>query len=178
LIDRIEESELFAFARTAHEERFPSYAWKAIACDTLGLPMGTRPTMAQMINQPHHWSDMWLQLTLRFDQMNTVRWTEHLECEEERIHNALRHLGSTPDQVAERLSMMGVMGDTMESCDCPLAHFFTGMYGAWFVKVFRADVHVDFATCANPLAVENMVHAFDNGHLPKLDLFPDRTPVL
>jgi hypothetical protein len=174
----IEESELYKFAKEAHQARFPAFAWKAIACDYMGLPVGSRPTPAQMLNMQFGWDHLWLQLTLRFDQLTTVRWTEHLECEEERIHNTLRYLGATPDKVAQNLTMMGVMGTTMEACDCPLTHFFNGIYGAWFTKMFRGDVYVDFARCANPLAIENMVAAFDNGHLPKLDLFPDTSAVL
>lgn len=174
----IEGSQLFLFAREAHNARFPAFAWKSVACDMIGIPVGSRPTPSQIIGQPHAWSTLWLELTLRFDQMTTVRWAEHIENEEERIHNTLRYLGATPDKAAASLAMMGVMGDAMEQCGCPISHFFTGIYGAWFAYIFRSDVYVDFVQCNNPLAVENMVHAFDDGQLPKLDLFPDRDAVL
>jgi hypothetical protein len=173
LLERIEESELYKFATEAHNARFPAYAWKAVACEHLGILPGSKPTPAQIVGLKSTWGSMWLELTLRFDRMTTVRWAEHLECEEERIHNTLRYLGSSPQQVAERLAMMGIMGTRMESCDCPLSHFFAGMYGAWFVRTFRADVYVDFMVCANPLAIEHTVHAFDDGETPELNLFPD-----
>lgn len=177
LRNRIEGSQLYIFAREAHNARFPAYAWKAVACDMIGIPVGSRPTLAQMTDQPHNWSTMWLELTLRFDQMSTVRWAEHEECEQERLHNALVHLGASPDTVASRLAMMGVMGDMKESCDCPVSHFFMGVYGAWFATVYSGDSFVDFMPVNNPHAVDVFVNQFDEGRRPALDLFPDRNVI-
>lgn len=172
------DSELFAFAQMAHQARFPDFAWKAIACDMMGIPMGSRPTLAQMANQPHSATTLWLQLTLRFDQLTTVRYEEFCENAEERIHNTLLYLGSTSKRIGDHLKLMGVMGDAMESCDCPLAHYFEGIAGAWFVKVFREHSWVDFVECSNPMAVENFVWEFDQGRRSDLDLFPDRAAIL
>lgn len=172
------DSELYAFAQMAHQARFPDFAWKAVACDMMGIPMGSRPTLAQMVNQPHSSTTLWLQLTLRFDQLTTVRYEEYRENAEERIHNTLLYLGGTAKRIGDHLKLMGVMGDQMESCDCPLAHYFEGIAGAWFVKVFRDYTWVDFTECSNPLAVSNFVWEFDQGRRSDLDLFPDRAAIL
>lgn len=174
----LQDSELYTFAKSAHEARFPDFAWKAIACDMMGIPMGSRPTLAQMLTQPHSSTTLWLQLTLRFDQLTTVRFEEHCENAQERIHNTLLYLGSTPDRIANHLKLMGVMGDAMESCDCPLAHYFDGVFGAWFVNVFRQHSCIDFVECSNPQQVQHFVAQFDGGGRSDLDLFPDRQAVL
>lgn len=174
----LRDSELYAFADMAHKAQFPDFAWKAIACDMMGIPMGSRPTLAQMVNQPHSSMTLWLQLTLRFDQLTTVRFEEHCENVQERIHNSLLYLGSTPDRIANHLKLMGVMGDAMESCDCPLAHYFEGIFGAWFIGVYRDRSWVDFVECSNPQQVQHFVTQFDGGGRSDLDLFPDREPVI
>lgn len=172
------DSELHKFAQEAHEARFPVYAWKAVACDMMGIPVGSRPTIAQMLGIKCTWMTLWQELTQRFDQMTTVRYAETVENEEERVHNALVHLGSSPEKVAWRLSQMGIVGDLMEQCDCPISHFFRGIYGAWFVQVFRYDSYVDFVKVSNPLAVEQFVNRFDNGSWSQMDMFPDRLATL
>lgn len=165
------ESPLFAFAHEAHKARFPAMAWKAVACDMMGLPIGSRPTPAQIIGQDNSFTTLWAQLAARFEQMTTVRWAEHVETEEERIHNALTYLGSNVDVVKERLGLMGVMGTVMESCDCPLAHYFGGVYGSWFTMICRDTSEVDFVRCANPSPIDQFVHQHDSEWLPQFDPF-------
>lgn len=178
LLRSLYESELFQFAREAHEARFPAFAWKATALDVMGLPAGSRPTIGQMVHQRYTWSHLWLNLTLRFEQMNTVRWAEYLECQEEQVFNALQYLGSTPDRIEQNLKLMGVMGDAMESCDCVLAHYFHGIYGAWFADISRVKSQVDFVTCSNPGQVSQFIREFDEEQRPEVDLFPDRAAIL
>ncbi|TMC49285.1 MAG: hypothetical protein E6J20_18145, partial [Chloroflexi bacterium] len=105
LIDLV-DSELYEFAKKAHEARFPAFAWKAVACDIMGIPVGSRPTLAQMMGIKCSWMTLWQELAQRFEQMTTVRWEEHLECQEENLHNSLVYLGASPDRVAERLHNM------------------------------------------------------------------------
>lgn len=178
LITAIADSELLEFAYQAHTARFPAFAWKAVACDMMGLPMGSRPTPAQIVSQPHMWSTLWLELTLRFDQMTTVQWAEYIENEEERIHNALVYLGRTPDKVNERLTLMGVIGDAMGQYGCPLGRYFNGVYGAWFTQTYRSDSYVDFVKVNNPHTIQQFVHEFDDGLRPNLDMFADREQAL
>ena len=178
LLIHIVDSELYEFAKKAHEARFPAFAWKAVACDIMGIPVGSRPTLAQMMGIKCSWMTLWQELAQRFEQMTTVRWEEHLECQEENLHNSLVYLGASPDRVAERLHNMGIMGDMMESCDCPLAHFFRGIYGAWFTNVYRDNSNVDFVRVSNPHAVEQFVVGFDVGTWSVMDLFPDRVAIL
>lgn len=177
LVDLV-DSELYVFAKKAHEARFPAFAWKAVACDIMGIPVGSRPTIAQMTGIRCTWMTLWQELTQRFDQMTTVRWAEHLECQEENAHNAMVYLGSSPEQVAARLHHMGIVGDVMESCDCPLAHFFRGIYGTWFPHVYRDRALIDFVEVSNPNAVNQFVAKFDSGAWHSLDLFPDRVAIL
>lgn len=177
LVDVV-DSELYKFAQEAHNARFPAYAWKAVACDIMGIPVGSRPTVGQMLGIKCTWMTLWQELTHRFAQLPTVRWAEHVENQEEAVHNALVHLGATPEVIARRLDSMGIVGDQMESCDCPLAHFFRGIYGAWFTLVYRDYSHVDFIKVSNPVAVQQFVHGFDNGTWSTLDLFPDRVAIL
>lgn len=172
------ESELFKFAKMAHNARFPDFAWKAIACDMMGIPMGSRPTLAQMMSQKHSATTLWLQLTLRFDQLTTVRWEEYRENAEERIHNTLYYLGSTSERIADHLRLMGVMGDALESCDCPLARYFSGVFGSWFTQVYSTYSQIDFIECSNPNQVQDFVLQFDAGKRSDLDLFPDRAVIL
>lgn len=171
------ESELRAFAKMAHEARFPAYMWRAVALDMMGLPVGSRPTPTQMISQPNHSTTLWLELTMRFDNLSTVRWAEHVECEEERFHNALVHLGASPDIVAHKLGMMGVTGDKMECRTCPLYHYFTGIHGVWFAEVVAGQSVIDGIKVSNPLAVEQFVRRFDACRFPDLDPFSDSVPV-
>lgn len=172
------DSELYKFAQEAHSARYPAYAWKAVACDIMGLPVGSRPTLGQMLGIKCTWMTLWQELVHRFVQMTTVRWAEHLECQEENIHNSLVHLGCSSEQVADRLERMGIVGDMMESCDCPVSHFFRGVCGAWFTNVYRDNSFVDFVKVSNPLAVEQFVARFDAGAWSVLDLFPDRVAIL
>jgi hypothetical protein len=178
LFIKLYESELFRFAREAHEARFPAFAWKTTACDVMSLPVGTRPTVGQMVGQRYTWSHLWLNMTLRFEPMTTVRWAEYLENQEESIFNALSYLGSTPDRIEQNLKLMGVVGDGMESCDCPMAHFFHGVYGAWFADISRVNSQVDFVTCDNPGQVAQFIQEFDGEKRPEVDLFPDRLAIL
>lgn len=171
-------SQLFKFALEAHANAFPAFAWKAVACDAMRIPMGSRPTVGQMVNQPCSWSHLWLNLTLRFDQMTSVRWAEHLENEEERIFNALQYLGTTSEKVSQTLQLMGVMGDVMESRDCPMAHYFHGVYGAWFADISIVNSQIDFVTCANPGHICKMLRDFDNDRHPDLNLFSKSRAVL
>lgn len=171
------ESELRKFANMAHEARFPAYMWRAVACDMMGLPVGSRPTPAQMIDQPNHSTTLWLELTMRFDNLSTVRWAEHVECEEERFHNALVHLGASPDIIAKKLALMGVTGDKMECRVCPLYHYFTGIHGAWFAEVVATQSVVEGIKVSNSLAVQQFVRQFDAFRFPELDPFADRKPI-
>lgn len=174
----LRSSEVHRFAKEAHDARFPAFAWKAIICDMLGLPPGTRPTVAQLLTQPHSAVTLWLQLTLRFERMTTVRWAEYLECEEERIHNTLTYLGSTPDRIENNFALMGVMGSTLDSCDCPIAHFFRGVYGAWFVEVTQTQSFIDFVKCSNPGQTVVFIQEFDNDGRPSLNPFPYYADIL
>lgn len=166
----IGESAVAEFARMAHAERFPAFAWKTIVIDMWDLPAGTRPTRGQMIENRHHQTTLWSQLVMRFDNMTTVQWAEHVENEEERLHNALRYLGTSPDKVATRLDLAGVMGEQYESCNCPISNYFTGIYGAWFATVRRDASMVDFVEVSNPAAVERFIAEFDNNRHDELNL--------
>lgn len=166
----IGESAVAKFAHMAHAARFPAFAWKTIVTDMWDLPSGTRPTRGQMIEDRHHETTLWNHMVLRFDQMTTVQWAEHLDNEEERLHNALRYLGTTPNKVATRLDLAGVMGEQFESCNCPISNYLTGVCGAWFASVRQDASMVDFVEVSNPSAVYQFIAEFDANRHDELNL--------
>lgn len=166
----LKETQAYRFAAMAHEARFPAMYWKATLLDMMGLPMGSRPTLTQLQEQPHHNSTLWANMVDRFGRFTTVRWAEYLENEEERIHIALGLLGTNPDLVSERLQGMGVMGSILDYCDCPIAKYLTAVYGAWFVEITQSTSLVDFVRCSNQNQVGIFVRRFDHHRIPRLDL--------
>lgn len=172
------DTELYEFAYKAHVSRFPAMAWKAVACDMMGLPAGTRPTVHQVRTQPHAWTTLWAELTMRFDNMNTVRWAEHLECEEERIHNALVYLGPTVGQIKDRLLLSGVAGKPNDAFCCVFTKYLTGIVGAWFARVTPETSRVDFISCSNPKSVQNTIKMIDAGCVPELNVFANAASIV
>lgn len=91
----------------------------------------------------------------------------------DRIGNALAVLGSTPEEVAERLGAEGCFGHLDGVRSCPVFHYLAGR-GVPVVEVTWATIMAGHGqnrvVVYNPDAVEQFQIRFDHGKFPRLAL--------
>lgn len=96
----------------------------------------------------------------------------------EKIENALAVLGSTPEEVAERLGAEGCFGYPQSGAACPVADYLIAKRG-----LSIANVDADCVTLwignfgsrdvAVPAPVESFIHRFDAGDFEQLAIQED-----
>lgn len=83
------------------------------------------------------------------------------------VKQAYRELGSTPDEIAEKLRQLGIRGSPAKPWSCPIANYLRRKTKASYVSVV-AIAEVVRGTpptkviVGNPPAVDDFIDAFDN----------------
>src|ERR1044072_6415942 len=88
------------------------------------------------------------------------------------VHEALRNLGETSDEIAMQMRAKKVKGVPKKDTSCPIAHYLANEFPALRFKVqtYYVEVHnSSILIIDNPIPVRTFVRRFDNGEFPELE---------